>query len=229
MSDKLSDILITLMEVFALSTKTIRRGRLLKLTRNFLLGNDDDIQAAMAKLDKLTKIESHLVGAEALVESKKTGRIVDNISLGVTATSATVTETGISVNKMSVQLDEVHGMLESLVVPAREGKPDSSQDQSLQALVKTILKPSKIDSAQDWYDKINKARIPGTGDWVRNEDIFKGWLDDDAPIIFVSGIPGAGKPYLSSNIFTFLRKQGHSVSKALPWFRWDSFSSKTTT
>ncbi|KAL4944137.1 hypothetical protein BDV06DRAFT_220606 [Aspergillus oleicola] len=54
LSEKLIDILVTLVEVFALSTKAIQRGRLLKFTRNFLLGNNDAIQSAKGKLDKLT-------------------------------------------------------------------------------------------------------------------------------------------------------------------------------
>ncbi|KAL4958739.1 NACHT and TPR domain protein [Aspergillus stella-maris] len=209
LSDKLSDILVTLVDVFALSTKTIRRGRLLKFTRNFLLGNDDAIQGAMRKLDKLTQVEGQLVGAETLTEAKRTGRVVDDVSITLNTTSATVTETGITVNQMSMQVDQIQDQLGTLMVSVNEGKQASSEDRekSLQSLVKKILKPSKTDSAQDWYDKINKSRVPGTGDWIRTEDIFKQWLSRDTPIIFVSGNPGAGKSYLSTNIINFLRDQ----------------------
>jgi hypothetical protein len=60
LSDKLSDILVTLLEIFALSTRAIKRGRLLRFTRNVLLGNDDTIAAAVGKLDRLTKVEAVL-------------------------------------------------------------------------------------------------------------------------------------------------------------------------
>ncbi|KAL3490747.1 NACHT and TPR domain protein [Aspergillus germanicus] len=208
LGEKLSDILVTLIEIFALSTKTIRRGRLLKFTRNFLLGNNDAIQAAMGKLDKLTHVENSLVGAETLTESKRTGRVVDGIEVTVSSTNATVRETGMTVNQMSVQVNEVQEMLGSLMVSVNEGKTESSEEREkvLQAHVLKILRPSKVDHAQDWYDKINKARIPGTGDWVREEDVFKAWLGrEDTPVIFVSGNPGAGKSYLSANIISFLR------------------------
>lgn len=200
---------MTLIEIFALSTKTIRRGRLLKFTGNFLLGNNDAIQAAMGKLDKLTSVEARLVGAETLTESKRTGRVVDDISVTVTSTNTTVMETGMTVNQMHYQVNEVQEMLSTLVVSVNESKQESTEDRekSLHTLVNKILRPSKTDSAQDWYDKINKARIPGTGDWVRNEDIFQGWLSRDTPIIFVSGNPGAGKSYLSTNIISLLREQ----------------------
>ncbi|KAL4879917.1 NACHT and TPR domain protein [Aspergillus karnatakaensis] len=209
LSEKLSDILVTLIEVFALSTKTIRRGRLLKFARNFALGSDDAIQAALGKLDKLTQVEAHLVGAETLTESKRTGRVVDDISVTVNAASATVTETGITVNSMSVRVDQVQEMIGNLMVTVDEEKQGTREERerSQQLLVHKILSPSKADSAQDWYDKINKARIPGTGDWIRNEDVFTSWLDKESPVMFISGNPGAGKSYLSANIITFLKEK----------------------
>ncbi|KAL5341396.1 NACHT and TPR domain protein [Aspergillus crustosus] len=209
LSDKLSDILVTLIEVFALSTKTIRRGRLLKFARNFTLGSDDAIQAAVGKLDKLTRVEAHLVGAETLTESKRTGRVVDDISVTVSATGATVTETGLTVSQVNVKVGEVQEMLGTLMVSVEEEKQGSREDRerSQQMLVHNILNPSKVDSAQDWFDKINKARIPGTGDWIRDEEVFNRWLSRETPMIFISGNPGAGKSYLSTNIISFLREK----------------------
>jgi hypothetical protein len=125
----------------------------------------------MGKLDKLTHVEDSLVGAESLTESKRTGRVVDGIEVTVSSTNATVRETGMTVNQMSVQVGEVQEMLGSLMVSVNEGKTESSEERekALQAHVLKVLRPSKVDHAQDWYDKINKARIPGTGDWVREE------------------------------------------------------------
>ncbi|KAL4931965.1 NACHT and TPR domain protein [Aspergillus undulatus] len=206
LGDKLADILVTLLEIFALSTKAIRRGRLLKFTRNFLLGDNDAIKAAVGKLDDLTRVEAHLVGAETLTESKRTGRVVDDISVTVSATSATVTKTGTTVNQMSMQVNDIQGALRKLALSVNEAKQESSEDRekALQALVPKILRPSKTDSAQDEYDKISKTRISGTGDWIRDEEIFKVWLARETPVIFISGNPGAGKSYLSANIISFL-------------------------
>ncbi|KAB8238058.1 NACHT and TPR domain protein [Aspergillus alliaceus] len=208
LSNKLSDILVTLVEIFALSTKTIRRGRLLKFTRNILLGSNDAIQGAMGKLDKLTRVEADLVGAETLTESKRTGRVVDGMSVTVNTTNATVIETGMTVNQMNVRVNEVQEMLGTLLVSVNENKQENSDDRekALQEHVNKILRPSKTDFAQDWYDKINKARIPGTGDWVRDESIFQEWLSKDTPVIFISGNPGAGKSYIVANIISLLRE-----------------------
>ncbi|KAE8376136.1 hypothetical protein BDV26DRAFT_294367 [Aspergillus bertholletiae] len=209
LSNKLSDILVTLVEILALSTKAIRRGRLLKFTRNILLGSNDAIQGAIGKLDKLTRVEAQLVGAETLTESKRTGRVVDDISVTVNTTNLTVMETGMTVNEMNVRVNEVQEMLGTLLVSVNEPKPETSEDRqkALQEHVNKVLRPSKTDSAQDWYDKISKARVPGTGEWVRDENIFQQWCNRELPVMFISGNPGAGKSYIVANIISYLLKQ----------------------
>lgn len=208
LSAKLSDILATLVEIFALSTKAIKRGRLVKFTRNVLLGTDDAIKAAVSKLDKLTKVEATLAGAETLTEAKRTGRIVDTIQTTVTSTDVTVKETGMAVNQMTVQVNEVHEMLGNLLISAN-GKDEKHGDsaKSQHDLVRNILQPSATVSAQDWYDKLCKTRVSGTGDWIRREGVFQGWMDRDLPVMFISGNPGAGKSYLTSSIVSFLRDE----------------------
>ncbi|KAF7586870.1 hypothetical protein BBP40_008217 [Aspergillus hancockii] len=217
LSDKLSDIIVTLIEIFALSSKTIRRGRLLKFTQNIFLGNNDAIHAAIERLDKLTRVEANLVGAETLTESKRTGRVVDGISVTANATNATVMETGMTVHQMSAQVHEVQELLGKLVASANEGKQETSEGQeALQGLVNRVLRPSKIDSAREWFDKIDKARVPGTGDWVRREDVFQSWVNKEVPIIFVSGNPGAGKSFLAANIISGLEQFSPSVQRRSP-------------
>jgi tetratricopeptide (TPR) repeat protein len=209
LSDKLSEILVTLVEIFALSTKVIKGGRLLKFTRNVLLGSDDKIQASIGKLVQLTKTEASLVGAETLTESKRTGRVVDDMSVTVASTNVTVQETGQTVGQMSLKVTEVRETLGDVLLKVSELRKEATDDQEKthQDLVKKALRPSKTNTPRDWYDKINKSRVPGTGDWIRGEEIFKSWIGKDVPVIFVSGNPGAGKSFLSSNIITFLREQ----------------------
>ncbi|KAL4978719.1 NACHT and TPR domain protein [Aspergillus desertorum] len=208
LSDKLSDIIITLVEILALSSKTIRRGRLLKFTRNILLGNDDAIQAAMVRFDKLTRVEASLVGAETLTESKRAGRVVDGISVTVNATNATVLETGMAVNQMSARVHDVQEMLAKLTVSANKEQQDAPEDQeALSELISQVLRPSKINTAQEWLDKIRRARVPGTGDWVHGEEVFRSWINKETPVIFMSGNPGVGKSFLMANMVCYLHEQ----------------------
>ena len=65
-----------MVEIFARATKKIKEGslgRFMSFGKNVLLGNDTKMQDLLAKLEKLTKTEGHLVGAETLVEVKNAG------------------------------------------------------------------------------------------------------------------------------------------------------------
>jgi hypothetical protein len=189
------------MEIFALSTREMHRGRLRKSGRNILLGNDDAITGAVAKLDKLTQVETGLVQAKTLALTKRTGRTMNNVASTVNTTHAAVQETRSAINQMSTQMTEVHEKLDNLLVSANEAQ------QSQLEIVRHILRPSQPDSAQTWYDRISKTRVPGTGDWVLKENIFKSWVEQGTPIIFVSGTPGAGKSYLTASMIAFLKDQ----------------------
>lgn len=159
----------------------------------------------MTRLDKLTQVEANLVGAETLTESKRAGRVVDDISVAVNATNVTVLETGMTVNQMSAQVHEVQEMLGNLIVSANEEKQDTGEDkEALQGLINQVLRPSKVDSAQEWFERIHKARVPDTGDWVHGEDVFQSWINKETPVIFVSGNPGSGKSFLAANMISFL-------------------------
>lgn len=206
LSAQLGEVLVTLIEIFALSRKAIKSGRFIKYAKN-VIGSDDQIQTAVKKLAKLTESEGHLVGAETWTETKRTGRAVNDVAVTLTATNVTVQETGLTVKQMDLNITQINEKMENLMHAVNEtrneGKVD--QDMSNQNKVKRILRPSV--TAQDWYDKINKSRVPGTGDWIRGENFFQAWIEKSIPVLWVSGNPGAGKSYLSSNIISFLRDQ----------------------
>lgn len=172
-----------------------------------IIGSSDKIQEAVGKLAKLTETESRLVGAETLTETKRTGRAVNDVAVTVTATNVTVQETGVTVGKLNLNVTEINDKIENLMLAVNESKNEAKaeQDKGHQNVVKKILQPSV--TAQDWYDKINKSRVPGTGDWIRGEVFFQAWIEKNFPVLWVSGNPGAGKSFLSSNIISFLRDQ----------------------
>ena len=206
LSAQLSEVLVTLIEIFALSRKEIKSGRIFKYAKN-VIRYDEKIQAAVIKLAKLTQTEGHLVGAETWTETKKTGRAVNDIAVTLTATKDTVQETGVAVGQMSLNVTGINEKMENLMHKMNETRKEArvEQDSSNQNGVKRILQPSV--AAQDWYDKINKSRVPGTGDWIRSETLFQAWIEKTMPVLWVSGNPGAGKSYLSSNIISFLNDQ----------------------
>ncbi|KAI9803455.1 MAG: hypothetical protein M1826_004966 [Phylliscum demangeonii] len=85
-----TEILISLMSICAISTKSIKRGRFLKYTKAFFLGRDPAVQDALDRLKSLTENENIMVGALILAQTGKTGKVVDNVHLNVVDTNATV-------------------------------------------------------------------------------------------------------------------------------------------
>jgi hypothetical protein len=72
--------------------------------------------------------------------------------------------------------------------------------------IKGILQPSVYP--RDMYRRIAKLRVPGTGDWVRNERLFQKWIGEcDKPVLWISGSPGNGKTFIAQNIIAFLQEQ----------------------
>lgn len=82
-----------MVEIFARATKEIKEGslgRFMSFGKNVLLSNGTKMQDLLAKFEKLTKTEGHLVGAEALVEVKIAGKDVQAIQFAVKEQSTAV-------------------------------------------------------------------------------------------------------------------------------------------
>jgi Cdc6-like AAA superfamily ATPase len=55
------------------------------------------------------------------------------------------------------------------------------------------------------HNSARKKHQSGTGDWLLNLKEFKQWRDGEGGILWLSGIPGAGKTVLSSTVVEHLR------------------------
>lgn len=212
---KLTEVLVALLEIFALSRRAIKRGRLLSFGRSIVLGQDKDIAGAVGKLEKLTRSEDQLVGAETHTEVRKQGRTLDGVATTVSSTHVAVEQQGAVITQMKVEQREMH---EEVIEVVRRGLGDMAlatnkshallldeKEKTRHDKIKQVLQPSV--NPQDVFDKIMKERVPGTGDWIRGEDLFKSWVDTNISVLWVSGIPGAGKSFLSSNMISFLKEQ----------------------
>jgi predicted PilT family ATPase len=207
LSGKLAEILATLIDVFALSRKEIKDGRILNFTKHVVMRSDTKVQEAVAKLAKLTESEDRLVGAETLTEVKKAGGTLDTVSTTVTSTSIAVNQMSGDMSKVSVDVSQLTQKIDALMIASDESATESKEarGQTHQDHNRKVLQPSV--TALDWYDKINKTRVPSTGDWIREESLFRSWINRDIPILWIAGNPGAGKSYIASNIISFLREQ----------------------
>ncbi|KAI9819665.1 MAG: hypothetical protein M1826_001126 [Phylliscum demangeonii] len=74
-----TEILITLMRICAISTKSIKRGRLRSFVRDVFRGRDPAVQTALDRLKSLTENEDKMVLALIFAQTGKTGKVVGNL------------------------------------------------------------------------------------------------------------------------------------------------------
>jgi len=156
MSEKLADILVTLIHIFALSREEIRGGRFRRFAKALVAGSDGTIQAAVSKLKTLTESENLLVGAETLTAVKQSERTLEGVSMTVASTDAVVGKISEDVSQLTQDFNALRVTTENSLANVRQERGISEQE-----LVKLALQPSS--SALDFYDKINRSRVPETG------------------------------------------------------------------
>ena len=193
---KLAEVLATLLEIFALARRLIKRGRTIGYLHNLTLGADKEIQKSIDKLSRLTQSEDRLVGAEVHNEVTKHGKALDGISTTLSSTHLEVLQSR----------TETRQMKEEIVMLLKDSRAAVQEDElGNRDGIKAVLQPSV--TPQDTYDKIKKERLSGSGDWIRDESLFKSWINKTIPVLWISGMPGAGKSFLSSVMISYLKEQ----------------------
>ena len=201
--EKLTEILITVIDIFGRSTKVIQDGVLSRLKaygKNILTGNDKELQSLMARLDKLTLSEDRLVGAETLMTVKRTATVVENVRGSMGEATRKLSNLAFTTDQVSTGVGQILGAVE-------ESKAQAIVDKDLKHLeaVKKLLKPSVL--AQDRFDEIKREHVPGSGNWIRLERPLQDWVDSRSPILWISGNPGSGKSFLTYSIISHLHEQ----------------------
>ena len=177
--------------------------------KNILIGNDKKMQELVTKLDKLTRSEDLLVGAETLVETRHTAR-------GVEAVQVSMKELTISTNEVTAGVGQILNVLEESKAQAKADK-----DTKHLQIVKEKLRPSVL--AQDRFDEIKREHVPGSGDWIRSEAAMKSWMRNEIQLLWISGNPGCGKSFLTYTIITYLQElhqdaTGHAGHSSIGYF-----------
>lgn len=210
LQEKLAEILATLLEVFARSTKEVKRGvggRLVSMGKHVLRGNDKKLDDLVSRLDKMTLGESQLVGVETLTESKRTGRKVDDISVTLIETKTSISEGNHKIGELNANVLNVRENVGNIMAVLNESRAEANEGRDKKHIdkAKSILDPSP--NPEDIYTAIDRTRVPGTGDWIRNEEFFQAWMKQDSPVLGIFGMPGSGKSYLSGNMISYLAQE----------------------
>jgi ankyrin repeat domain-containing protein 50 len=74
------------------------------------------------------------------------------------------------------------------------------------------------------HNSARKKHEPGTGEWLLNLQAFETWRDCEGGILWLSGIPGAGKTVLSSTVVEHLKEKeniGGTLRPKIAYFYFD--------
>jgi hypothetical protein len=181
-----TEILVCLLNVCAQSVKLIGHGRVGQLFKRVFLGKDEQISAELNKLRNLTQKEQ---------------RMVATLTLLVTTNTAAQKET---LQQFRTEVLDRFSSLNSGIMSPIEDLQTPRLDIRERQLnkIRAVLRPSS--TPEEIYRTITSKRVPGTGDWIRENPIFRSWLEREKPILWLSGRPGAGKSFLSTNIIQYL-------------------------
>jgi hypothetical protein len=110
-------------------------------------------------------------------------------------------EIGLGVQQLTRKHDglrsELRGGFRDVMAALKESKAEANQGKERKHIdkAKVLLQPSV--SPVDIYTGIEKTRVPGTSDWIREEGLFQAWMNQDDPLLWLSGKPGSGKTYIA--------------------------------
>ncbi|KAK2762332.1 hypothetical protein FQN54_001342 [Arachnomyces sp. PD_36] len=102
-------------------------------------------------------------------------------------------------NQVSIaEFEEIHNRY--LISMRESNREKEVQIKDRKAMVAQWLSPFDIEAEQENYRTIRSA-CKDPGRWLLNDRLFKKWLsleDCDTPLLWLNGIPGAGKTILAS-------------------------------
>ncbi|KAG8752573.1 hypothetical protein FRC14_006936 [Serendipita sp. 396] len=99
---------------------------------------------------------------------------------------------------------------------------DQLEDIKLLEYRKEILKWLKGSDPTTNHNTARKKHEPGTGEWLLDSKEFKSWMEEDGKIVWLNGIPGAGKTVLSSTVIEHLISEcKNSIESRMAYYYFD--------
>ena len=86
-----------------------------------------------------------------------------------------------------------------LSIDSKKEANEKIEQERLDKLDKDVL-----GLVQDNHRYVSEQILEGTGNWIKEEPLYKGWINEEDPILWIFGGPGAGKSFLSSKIISHL-------------------------
>ncbi len=161
--------LACLLQILGRSECVIKEGRWKRFGQLLVLGEDAKVKALFTELAKLLDEEQGLVGAISY-------RLHSDIGIKTEEVVETTTAT-----------------LEVL----RQSESER-QSEAQQALIDQHFVTPAFRKNTTIYHEYSETTLKSSGEWLIAEPAFQHWLSRNSRFLFVQGLPGAGKSYLSA-------------------------------
>lgn len=179
---KMTDILAYFLVIIGKAEACIKRGRIKQWAKS-VFTKDDGIQSSVSKLRNYMEAELGLVIA-------LTYRRVNSLKASTTDMHTTLKLT-------NARTDELLSMQRS----DRERAFSEAEEKSLSDSLRT---KTVDEMAREHVGNVEKL-TKGTGLWIKNDDMFQAWEQENVPILWVLGKPGVGKTMLAARTIQMLQ------------------------
>lgn len=96
----------------------------------------------------------------------------------------------------------VEGVLLILIYLFIDFKKDTNEKLEQERLDK--LDKEVLGKVQDMHKSFSEQMLEGSGNWIKEELLYKAWINEEESILWIFGGPGAGKSFLSTKIISNL-------------------------
>ncbi|KAL1597878.1 hypothetical protein SLS60_008365 [Paraconiothyrium brasiliense] len=201
LEENYANVLATVLEMIAISTKAIERKRWKEYMLKILKGHDEQMSQLRKRLDQLVRDATSLV--------------VEQINSSVGRIEAQSTSTNVHIERLGNHTKHIGLDVLDIKDSSREIMDILLQQHSTKREndLYDILKPTQTNA--DRMEEISRQRVPDTGAWLLEEPAFQSWLQGSEPLLWICGSPGSGKTYLASSAITML--QAKSAGAADGW------------
>ena len=178
LSRLVTESMCIILGILARTEKLARRSRAQEYLRIALLGKDEKLQSLFKELERLSSDEAKLVTALSYMSSQRTAEVTMRTEKGIEAISA--------------QIGQATRKNESMI--------DRQQ-------MNAILNEALGDRMSEIYRSIGRDRIQATGDWIFDDALMKKWFESKLAFLWILGVGGVGKSFLSTKIIDELERQ----------------------
>jgi hypothetical protein len=206
-------ILVALIKACGLAAEMMKRGKVFSFFKAVINGDDTRAKDALGELLRLRDEEHGMVLALTYDSSQRgiqTTTTYGERNIEVTTNYGERNmEVTADYGEMNIALTTEYGekTTTGIINLSKEFRDMKKQDKDeLERRqfdrLRTILGPSPASNKV--FNDIKSKFVLGTGNWIRTMPAYTPWYDQKIPVVWLWGLPGAGKTYLSFNVIQHL-------------------------